>query len=485
MVNSKKQKKHSEKFIVPLAIQWHITTNCSNRCKHCYMYDESTFENERNNTLSFSDLIKIMDSLEDFEQKYNAKFVHFSITGGDPLMRKDCFEFLAELKRRGKKVSLMGNPETLNEDTIVRLSKMGVFNFQMSLDGLEKTHDFFRAPGSFKRTVEKLKLLRKYDIATNIMFTLYPTNSDELIPLLRFVATSTQATSFSFDIGCLAGNGRSIEEQFNAQQIQKIFSEYYKEKKRLKAEGYSIVIHEKSNFHKLTRFENKLLYPIIPESSSTLSGCLIGWTPPSILSDGTALVCRRLPIKAGKMPEQSFEDIFLGNNILKKFRRPQFFKTCGSCDFYSICRGCPANVYGLTKDPFGKHHMCFRESISKKTSEKNYIRLGPSLKTTYKEEWEYISSRYKLNFKMRDYVKEKDFRDLYFDLSQDSEELTKFFDNPHNYIFKNKKKLSRDQIAQLMYYFSEKNKDEKKTELNEFNDPLAAQAFSFILKDLI
>ena len=82
-----------------IAFQWHITTKCSNFCKHCYMYDEETYIDERKNTLPLKSLIKILDGLENFEKKYNAQFRPFAISGGDPLLREDLFEFLSELKK--------------------------------------------------------------------------------------------------------------------------------------------------------------------------------------------------------------------------------------------------------------------------------------------------------------------------------------------------------------------------------------------------
>ena len=36
-----------------LPLQWHVTTNCSNRCKHCYMYDDKTYLEERKKTSWF------------------------------------------------------------------------------------------------------------------------------------------------------------------------------------------------------------------------------------------------------------------------------------------------------------------------------------------------------------------------------------------------------------------------------------------------
>lgn len=463
-----------------LSLQWHVTTNCSNRCKHCYMYDNKTFENERKNTLSLDDLVKILDSLRSFEEKYNTKFSNIAFSGGDPLLRKDIFEFFQEVKKRNININILGNPETLDESIVKKFTKLNIYNFQMSLDGLEKTHDFFRSEGSFKRTVEKTKLLKKYNINCNIMFTLFPTNAKELIPLMNYVAKNTEATSFSFDIGCFVGEGKNLSKNFTSEEIHLLYSEYLIEKDKLEKE-YPISFVEKSNLHKIVRLENYLLTQNFTNSTPVISGCFNGWNPPSILSDGTNLVCRRLPIVVGKMPEESFEDIFLNNIILKKFRRRAYFTGCKDCDLYSICRGCPANVYSLTNDPFAKNPLCFRNEIKNKMITNKSSYKEPTLDTSYEEEWNFISSHLKFKQNYEKYLKNKDFQYIYLELAQDWNIKEQFLKNPQKFLKKNKYLLPEEQISWLIYRFGEritnKNYDFK-------TDIIAKEATEKIVNDI-
>jgi radical SAM protein with 4Fe4S-binding SPASM domain len=463
-----------------LGLQWHVTTNCSNRCKHCYMYDEKTYENERKNTLSFDGLIKVLDSLKAFEDKYNAKFNNLTFSGGDPLLREDIFKFFEEVNKRKIKISLLGNPETLTESNVKKLKDLNVSSFQMSLDGLEDTHDFFRAKGSFKRTVEKTKLLKKYKIRCNIMFTLFPNNASDLIPLMNYVAEHTDATSFSFDIGCFVGEGKNLSNNFTSKDLHTIFTNYLIEKNKLEKK-YTIGFTEKSNLHKIIRLENSLITPNFVNSTPVISGCYNGWYPPSILSDGTALVCRRLPIEVGKLPENSFEDIFLGNVTLKKYRRRSYFTGCKNCDLYSICRGCPANVYSLTQDPFGKSPLCFREDIKKDQIKNSSTYEEPSLNTTYQEEWDFIASHLRFSQNYSEYLKNKDFQFIYVELAQEENKKEEFLKNPAKYVKDYNYNLSEDQIGWLKHLFGEnfifKNYNIKM-------DEIARQASEKIVNDI-
>ncbi|MEW6363685.1 MAG: radical SAM protein [Acidobacteriota bacterium] len=440
-----------------ISVQWHITTDCENRCKHCYMYDEATFESERKNTLSYEGMMRVLDSFEAFEDRYGARIVNFSITGGDPFLRPDLRRFLTELNRRGKHFRLMGNPETLTDENIELLENLRVQAFQMSLDGLEPTHDYFRSEGSFGRTVEALDRLARHGIQSNIMFTLFPGNAHELIPLMRYVAESTASNSFSFDVGSFVGNAATMDKYaFSPERMRELFSRYLAEKHQLRTSGNPIAMREKPNLLKLTQFENKTYYPMGLENTPVISGCLNAWNSFALLSDGTLLACRRLPIPVGKMPEQSFEEIWLGSELLKKFRRPESYEACGRCDFYQVCRGCPANAYGLTGDPFSKVPSCFRHQIDRTTDEAGKIRPGPPLSTSYQEEYDFFASKFVMVDKqvVLDFLDDEDLRRIFATLAGDDQEKDEFLQHPRNYLRDNDHAVDDRHTFFMLNHFS-------------------------------
>jgi radical SAM protein with 4Fe4S-binding SPASM domain len=469
-----------------IGIQWHITTNCGHRCQHCYMFDSLTWPAEWENTLTLEELVRILDSFAEFEKKWDTEIKHLAITGGDPLLRKDWKEFLRELQLRHKYVSMMGNPETLTEENVTSLVDYGVRNFQMSLDGLEKNHDRFRSdPGTFRRTVEKLSLLKQAGIHTNIMFTLFPTNIDELIPLLRFVAEETEATSFSFDVGVFVGNAAALNCIFTPQVLKEVMTQYLDEKRRLRDEGYPLHVHEKNSLHKLIRFEQGEYYPYCAPELSDIGGCLIGCGSCSVLSDGTVLGCRRLPmLKAGKMPEQSFEEIILGSSELKKFRRREFFEGCGGCDFYQVCRGCPANVYSLTGNPLAKNPLCFRDLVRRQSHQAVNLPVNPGMNTSYAEEFDWISRGManSLDRRFEEYLEDETLREIFVDLAYDLNERRRYLQDPELYLEQAGAGLDQEKRAFLMLHFSECADDKEIPD--EDKDSMAEAMFVRMLRGL-
>ena len=114
----------------------------------------------KKNELDLPQMLRILDSCGEFEKKWHAEISRYAITGGDPLLYPDWKPFLAEVKRRGKRISMMGNPETLTEENLSALAGFGVSHYQLSLDGLKQTHDSIRGPGRFAAALQGLEKLK-------------------------------------------------------------------------------------------------------------------------------------------------------------------------------------------------------------------------------------------------------------------------------------------------------------------------------------
>ena len=108
----------AEQCRASLSVQWHITSRCMKRCRHCYMFESERYRTEIENELTYEKMVAILDDINEFEKKYNFGVNDFFITGGDPVLNPDYENLLLELKRRGKRIYIMGNPETLTPEII-------------------------------------------------------------------------------------------------------------------------------------------------------------------------------------------------------------------------------------------------------------------------------------------------------------------------------------------------------------------------------
>ena len=179
-------------------LQWHITDSCDQRCKHCYIYAGKDLY--KNNDLPLEKLSEILQDFVTTCKKMKRK-PFISVTGGDPLLYKDVWDFFTLLKQNNIKFAILGNPFHITNEVANRLKDYGCINYQMSLDGLEETHDFIRKKGSFTATLSKLNCLKQAGIATTIMTTVSKTNINE-IPDLVDVIVKYEVDNFAFARYC-------------------------------------------------------------------------------------------------------------------------------------------------------------------------------------------------------------------------------------------------------------------------------------------
>lgn len=426
-----------------LSVQWHITTDCGNRCRHCYMYDPRTYEAERAEELNRAGLFAVLERFAEFERDWNAEIPHFAVTGGDPLLRPEWEELVTELTRRGKTVSMMGNPETLTPENLAALKRAGVSRYQLSLDGLEPTHDAIRGPGSFRRTVEGLARLADVGLRCNAMMTIGAGNAPELIPLLEHVARHTRAASFSFDIASSVGNAAEASAHLTPERLLDLFRQYRQTVRRLREEGFTLAVAEKpALFRTLSALEaGRTIFQ--PPGAAAVGGCLIGWTGICVLSDGRLMACRRFPSVAGKLPEQSFAEVFLGSPELRRFRRASQYAVCGTCRFFGICRGCPAVNFGLTGVPRGAYPLCFRHLLEEGDSRTPApLQPEPLMDATWEEEFGLVAGHihHIAYSRRREHLKDPEYRKALLIFTLEGEK-GRFLEDPERWLAGNRIRL--------------------------------------------
>ena len=151
------------------SFQWHITDECDQRCKHCYIFSEDNCK--KIDCMNWQQIEDTLYNCLDFCEMYD-RLPYFYITGGDPILHPDFWKLLALLKKHDIPFTILGNPFRLNDEVCTRLKEYGCEKYQLSLDGMRETHDWFRKPGSFDITLEKIACIKKAGIRSVIMTTL-------------------------------------------------------------------------------------------------------------------------------------------------------------------------------------------------------------------------------------------------------------------------------------------------------------------------
>jgi len=343
-------------------LQWHLTARCEHNCQHCYMHDESTYKSELFNELDFNNCIKIIDDFDKTLDHWGIKG-KINFTGGDPLLKEGVFEIIKYAREKNISIGILGNPDKIDYEIAEKLRNLGVSRYQVSIDGLEETHDRLRGKkGAFKEAIKTIHILEDVGIPSVVMFTLSRINAHELIDVIR-LANKERVSIFDFARLVPIGAGKNLyDEMLTPEEYKKLLLKVLEEYRRLKENGSKTFFGRKEYLWLLLYQELGLLKPLPHDKETIYSGCGIGINLLVILADGTVYSCRRLPIKIGKVPEESLREIFVNSESLNKLRDVDRMKKCSKCELKQFCRGCPAVAYGATGDYFGEDPQCWKES---------------------------------------------------------------------------------------------------------------------------
>ncbi len=146
--------------------------------------------------MQLAEIEKVIENCMDMCKKMKLS-PYFYITGGDPILHKNFWETVGLLKEREISSGLLGNPFHLNDKVCKKLRDYGCRKYQLSIDGMKKTHDEIRRPGSFDTTIEKIACIREAGMDCAIMTTVSCTNIDEMEDIVD-LAVDNHADIFAF-----------------------------------------------------------------------------------------------------------------------------------------------------------------------------------------------------------------------------------------------------------------------------------------------
>lgn len=156
----------------PVATSFEITERCNLRCMHCYVDRRTSARREVTPTaLAMA-----------FEELERAGSPAITLSGGEPLIRRDVWEILDRAMDRQLDVKFCTNATQIDRPVAQRLVRYPIHTYSVSLDGpTAEVHDSIRGTGNFDRVFRGVKALRDAG-APNVMLRITVTarNIDNL-----------------------------------------------------------------------------------------------------------------------------------------------------------------------------------------------------------------------------------------------------------------------------------------------------------------
>ena len=301
---------HAGKPIPPPGyVIWDCTRRCNLNCLHCGAVKEK-YASE----LSTEQIKGFLDQLAAM------KVGMFAVTGGEPLLRKDLAEVLAYANKKGLKTGIATNGFLIDQASEEWIKSAQVHSVQVSLDGVEATHNRIRGnEQSFDRAVHAIELMNKVKVPIVSVATTITKNNlpeiDELRQLLPRLGVRLWRLALVMPIGRAQGSN------FNPDMDQLAWLlEYVK-----MHDSRELHIYLGENLTFLGDWERRVRNaPVI---------CPIGFTACCIGVEGNVRGCPEQPDMAenreGSLLDTSFQEIW--QNGFSRYRNREILDTDADC----------------------------------------------------------------------------------------------------------------------------------------------------------
>jgi radical SAM protein with 4Fe4S-binding SPASM domain len=302
---------------VPLSAHLDITWRCNERCVHCYL------DHDGDGEMSTEEIKDVLRQLAESGTFF------LSISGGEPLLRRDCFEILEYARALGFNVKLKTNAVMIGLKEAERLKKIGVEQVQISIySHRPEIHDAItKLPGSLRRSLDAIKRLKASGLKVSISNVLMKHNATDGKSVQLLAAEL--GVSFAIDptITPMLNGDRSILDL-------NVSTETLKE-----------IMHNEDFVGNVEEFCSSV--STVDEDLLDSYSCSAGHTLVYVSPSGDVYPCVQFPMPCGNLRTQSFKEIWYRSSALTELRSVHVrdLPTCSKCSHAGHCSRCPGLAY--------------------------------------------------------------------------------------------------------------------------------------------
>jgi AdoMet-dependent heme synthase len=352
--------------LAPFTIAWEVTRACAFACKHC----RADAQHQRDpRELTTEEGYQLIDRLSEFGSPI------LIFTGGDPMMRRDLFEWIEYAAKKGLRCSLTPTATALpTKDRLLQAKAAGIRRIALSLDAPSPdVHDDFRqVPGSWERTMRILHNAREVDLSVQVNTTVSTFNVD-LLPLM--VPFIEEVAAVQWSVFFLVPTGRAqTRYMISPQRHEEVFNWLYElsqqanfdikataapmyrrvaiERKKAESSGEQPVTFQGAGF----QYADGLHRPTkgVNDGNGFLFISHLGQIMPSGF----------LPVDCGNVRETDIVEVYRNHPVFKDLRNYDNLKgKCGYCEYRDVCGGQRGRAYGVTGDYLESDPACLYEPV--------------------------------------------------------------------------------------------------------------------------
>jgi AdoMet-dependent heme synthase len=302
---------------VPLSVHMDITWRCNERCVHCYL------DHDVKGEMSTDEIKGVLRQLAESGTFF------LSISGGEPLLRRDCFEILEYARALQFNVKLKTNAVMIGPKEAERIQQLGIEQIQISIySNRPEIHDAItKLPGSLRRSLDAIRRLKAQGLKVSITNVLMQQNFSDTKAVRQLAKELGVAFVIDPTITPKLNGDRSIMDL------------------GLSRDALEEVFHTEEFVGNVDEF----CAPDSTVDDNVLDGysCSAGHTLCYVSPFGDVYPCVQFPMPCGNLRTQSFRDIWWGSKALTELRsiHVRDLPTCSQCSHSSYCSRCPGLAY--------------------------------------------------------------------------------------------------------------------------------------------
>lgn len=337
----------------PITCWFNITEACDLKCKFCFADSHLPLENE----LSTKEILEMIDNIS--EAGTNA----IVFGGGEPTLRKDLLQVANYAANRYDMfIALNTHGQSLiDKHYVSALESVGFSQIKVSVDGLEKTHDWNRGAGTFKKCIQALENCVTVGFPSIwLLATISKLNYGEVADIVKL------GIDLGVQVGMVPllplGRGQAYKDLMLTKEQTREWQRLLFEQKELY--GHDRVLFE--DRYQICEDGCSLCVATDPDRIGTFidspSGCVTGIWQYLIGADGKVYVGDVMvpETEIGSLRQEKLSEIWEKSELVKLLKdRDKLKGKCGRCELRFVCGGCRRMVFGLTGDIMESDPKCW------------------------------------------------------------------------------------------------------------------------------
>jgi AdoMet-dependent heme synthase len=302
---------------IPLGVHLDVTWRCNERCVHCYLDHDDLGE------MTYAEI-------EDLMTQMAAAGVFFlTISGGEPLLRKDLFDIIRRARELTFNVKLKTNAILIREKEAALIRELGVETVQVSIySHRAEVHDAItKVKGSLERSLDAIRFMVSQGLKVTLANVVMKQTRFDYPEVQKLAAKIGAAFTLDPTITPHINGDRSLLRlNIDRNALREIMND-------------KTIAGEEDQFIAVAPGADEDVMDSIP--------CSAGHSACYISPYGDVYPCVQFPLPSGNVRQQKFIDIWKYSPQLEEVRsiRSRDLPVCSSCAHVGGCSRCPGLAY--------------------------------------------------------------------------------------------------------------------------------------------